>query len=614
VAADLLTNAMHSKFDFSDENSAATWVSQMLLLRAALGRGYASPFPPAKGLVYSSALPSDALRALLDAESAFRAWHEQSLEPLKRELNDLLLAPKQAQEAPQYAEKIRALKDRIARLPHVTWKEDQVLKSALVELLKKSAYGALTYVDPIGARLAGGLTGSPSRFASDLSWLTLTGQSSDETLIRANATGGACIHSLAGSGVAFNHFCACRDEIMDVLVNRLKHSTSGQVALGAAICISGRPGRNALVSSETVSHLLRHVYARGAEHESRGAIPVVFPPSGRAGWDALLAAHTPEALLDDTSDLSDWTKQQMAVATASPGVCAQFGIQAALVSAFLDAAQQSQTSGQQLKAVELTEAHLTLARQAAAFLFRQAAGMHKLQRRLGNLKKAWDEQFEPKRLEAAFAAFSGAVTNAAGGKLPRKAVRDIPDLTLGLLDELVRRGRITELNGTAACQMGKTTRAYALPDRQVEQERDLEEQMLELHEAIEQHKQFPVSDGDAFSVYEKLQRKAEAMDRTEMLPVVPLTRMNSAEIRALPRVMELFADVLYVRGFAGQPELADLTEGDDAPLRSRCPNVWLKYRQDGKPFRSNWALAAKLRLPWTNELPELVPADNQNAI
>ena len=53
------------------ESAAATRLSELLLHHAALGDGYVSPFPAARGMVFTSAIGKAAHANLLAAEKQF---------------------------------------------------------------------------------------------------------------------------------------------------------------------------------------------------------------------------------------------------------------------------------------------------------------------------------------------------------------------------------------------------------------------------------------------------------------------------------------------------------------------------------------------------------------
>lgn len=570
----------------------ASLISELLLYHAVLGRGYISPFPATKGLVFSSALPTEALPVLAAAETRFRRWHDE-VTAKDREALELLEQTPDAIAAVTGQNKMagKMLKEKLSRRPHITWKEDQVTKSTLVELMKTHYYGAMTYVDPVGSRLAASLH-NHMRLASDLGWVTLTEGTTDETLIRANASGGACIHSLAGTESIFNHFCSCKAPHLDKLAKRIKRSVSGQVGAGTTVTIKGYPGAFSGVTADVLYSLARRVFAAG-EKDVEHRVRVAFQPGCAAAWESFLSWDLSELIEEDIP--SAWQRKLSVSAPASPRTAVLFAARAAMVMAFLQVAE-AQPDGP-LRLVELRDDHLQAAKAMARMLYLDANGQEGYEKRIKNLKPAKANFITNQKLAIAKTALAEAMQAAPNGRLARSQIRRgaAPGATLGLLDELVKTGDIVELNGVEECQMGRTTKAYVLPkDAPRCDEGDA---IDEFQEAFEDFLAAPeaFSTGDALVVVRRLRERAEEVNREHVLPVVPLSMMTKSERRMLPKILDLMPEGFLIRGeAAGEPEPDRLAADEDSPL-DRGVNLWVRHKLDGTDF-CDWNKAGLLKL------------------
>jgi hypothetical protein len=575
----------------SKPEARASLLSELLLYHAVLGRGYISPFPATKGLVFSSALPIEALSTLASAETSFRRWHDQETEKDRQALEMLEETPA-AVASVMGQDKLagKRLKEKLSRRPHITWKEDQVTKSTLVELMKTHYYGAMTYVDAVGSRLAAALC-NHMRLASDLGWVTLTEGTTDETLIRANASGGACIHSLAGMEAIFNHFCSCKVPQLERLVDRIKRSESGQVGAGTTVVIKGYPGEFSGISSTTLYSLTRRVFASG-EKEVEKRTKVVFEAGCDSDWRQFLSWTLRDLIDEDVP--SDWQWKLSLEAPTSPRTAVLFGARAAMVMAFIQTAE-AQPDGP-LRVVELRADHLQSAKAMAKMIYLDASGQEGREKRIKNLKPAQENFITPQKLAIARVAITEAIEAAPNRRVSRNQIRrDIAGVTLGLLDELVKNGDIIELTGTDECQMGRTTKAYVLPKDAPRC--DEVDALDEFQEALEHFADHPDAflTGEALVIVRRLRERAEELNREHLLPVVPLSRMTKAERRMLPKVLDLFPTSFLLRGEALEiPEPEKLMADEDVPL-DRGANLWVRHKLDGSEF-CDWDRAGLLKL------------------
>ena len=585
----------------------ASSLAELLAYHAFLGRGYLSPFPQTRGMVFTSALPSLALVRMASAEVQFKRQHDQSLAEDRRAVEQAEMQPAHmAGVTGHSAGKLKEMKEKISRRAHVVWKEDQVQKSTLVELLKTHYYGAFTYFDLVGSRLGAALS-NPGRLASDLGWTTLMEGTTDETFIRAGATGGALIHTLTGVGPSFNYFCSCKESHLATLIDRVKTTPHGQVGLGTTIIIPGRPGNFSGTGADVLASLAQRVFALGEKPEEQ-RVKVRFAAGTEKDWQKFLNWQLADLL--NTTDVPDWQIKLSHSSPTSPENAILFGARAALVNAFLEAAQANLHGA--IREIELDANTLKLAQEMSRYLYHHASGQPGFEKRMLNLKHPREIFVTEPRLVIAKIAIEEAIAKSPQRRVSRTEVhRDIVGATLALLDELVRRGELAELCGTEECQKGKTKLAYTLPNRAPTY--DLQDALDEFTEAQADFAEHPEAfpEHEALRTALKLREKAAEIYSEHFLPVVSLTRMTKPERRWLPKLLTMYPESFVLRGMAaGCPEPPIIAEDDDAPIDAEGINLWIRHKSNGQDF-CDWDQAGKLRLAeyWGKEqtAPFIVP-------
>jgi hypothetical protein len=283
-----------------------------------------------------------------------------------------------------------------------------------------------------------------------------------------------------------------------------------------------------------------------------------------------------------------------------------------MVNAFLQAAEVNPDGP--LREIELDDRHLAAAQEMARFLYRTSSSQESYEKRLKNLKDPKEAFLTPHKLDVARIALMEAIERSPLRRLSRNQVRyEVNGVTLGLLDELVRLGDVTELCGTEECQMGKTTRAYTLP--RFAPPGDAQDALAEYEEAVANFAEHPEAfpDSEALISAQRLREKALGIREDHLLPVVPLSRMSKTEIRTLPKVLSMLPSSFLLRGDAADiPEPKALAEDDDSPLDRGGINLWVRYKPNGENF-TDWHRAKKLQLAqyWgedDEQAPEVVPA------
>ncbi|MEM7602724.1 MAG: hypothetical protein AAF357_15075, partial [Verrucomicrobiota bacterium] len=351
----------------------ATSFADLLLYHCALGGGYLSPFPETRGLVFASSISPTANDAMKLAERQFLQLREKEIAPLREELEQLEAKAKNQKRGngspmdavtgfaeDKLAEKIAALRDQVRRVVHVLWRDHYVHKNNIIDLLRRSAHGAMSYYDEDGSRLLAAFC-HPSRLAADLSLVSLTSGSADSVMIRASGTGGINVMTLAGDmPVAFNYVCSPHPKVMGDLSKKITGTTTGSIVLGKAIVIDGAPSAEYTVSSTELARVLcltmRHVFASGLKTDGE-KVEVSFEDEGvRQAWDTFFGLTLRDYLNREVRS-GDLTSEDKMPATRHS--MALFASRAAMTEAILSAVQRR---GDALsESVVLTREHLAMA-------------------------------------------------------------------------------------------------------------------------------------------------------------------------------------------------------------------------------------------------------------
>lgn len=586
-----------------EREAVASCASEVLLLHAALGDGYVSPLPAAEGLVFTSAVNPESHERLRAAEKAFTAWYDVQLQPDREELERLEESCRPEKKAgrreseytpgpfghdpTQDKAKLKALREKLALQPNVTWREHHFHKSSLLELLTKSACGAMTYVDEHGFRLAASMC-SPWALAADMSLLSLCKGSADSALIRSSATGGASIHSLKGDyAPAFNYFCSAQHEDVEAVGERIASGASGRPARGKAIVIpvKTRSYPTPAFSVETLLLAMKAVYAKGRLRPEEKLQVVWESDDLRAAWLSFLDLPV-EAYVEHEPTKADWDTYDDMPATIR--TIALFASRAIQTHAILRSLETSPKAD-----VTLTWGMLEVAQQFARLIFQVSSGEEKLARRREGAKKAIESFKSHDKLRQAEQTLLKAIQDSPGHRLPRTAVRTIQGLTNGLLDELVKLGKVVEL--VTETKGDKVTRHYTLKESV---SLEPEEATAELEAAQEAFGQDPdqVSRQDADIALTELKRKATFNFIKYRVPAVPITSMTPAQIAAIPRILQEWPEEAQLRGTKDCPEPAGVVEEDTDEAYPVTPGaicLWLRKNADDKDHL-NWRAASGL--------------------
>ncbi len=580
------------KHNTSAKADTATRLSELLLLRSAIGDGLDSPFRPAPYMVFSSSVPGDAHTNLKDAERDFLVWHDLQQ---KADQDAVKMLEMQIEANPSRSaalkESLKDARERLAKVPYPTWRDTDSHKSTIVDLLKRSAYNAISFVDEHAVKLAVDLC-SPVLASRYFGWVSLSGSTSDATLIRS-ATGGATIHSLAGDSLPkFNHFSSAHSGSIDKLLTNTMKAGCAAAVLGKCIIIPGRAESDSTFTREDIAGVLKHVFSKGGT-ESR--LPVTFEsPALKADWDSFFALPV------DAYRSGELTKSYVKAADFMPATLptiAAAATQAAMVWATIRSVKKAEMAKVRPAGVVLTAEDLEMTIEFATWLFNVTSGFDRLDAKGVGRSHALASFTSPEKVCKAEQTLYDAITLSPDRKISHKAAIRTPGITAGLLELLVARDHLfVELKGTENIRMGKTKRAYML---KADVSIDTDEAVAELEAAQEEWDTYGAeSVDDAVAVHREFRTLQEDATKRRIggYAAIPITHMKPQQIRMLPAIAHMFAGEAVIRGTWENPEPDFLLEADEdepAAFVKGIPNLWFRYDNNLKD-QHNWTVAWKL--------------------
>lgn len=585
------------KHNTSAKADTATRLSELLLLRAAVGDGISSPFPATPCMVFSSATPGEAHANLKDAERDFLVWHDLQQ---KADHDEVKMLEMQIEANPSRAavlkESLKAVKEKIARVPYPSWRDTDSHKSTLIDLLKRSAYNALSFVDEHAVKLSVDLC-SPVLASRYFGWVSLTGSTSDATLIRSSATGGATIHSLAGDSLPkFCHFSSSHPSSIDKLLSDTMKAKCASAVLGKCVIIPGKAIAAPTFSRTAILSTLKGVFSKGGTDKR---LPVTFSSSAlKANWMGFLNAPIHNYY---PGSITQSYEKAMDVMPATLATIAGAATQAALVAATIRTVQKAEADMVRPTEVTLTPEDLDQATEFAQWLFDNTSGFDRLDARGENRNKALASFASPEKVCAAEKALYDAITLAQDRKLSHEAAIRTPGVTAGLLEILVARDhRFVELKGTDNVRMGKTKRAYILKE---DASIDPEEAIAEFEAACAEWDTDPesVDESEVRREFRTLQDAAERRRYSDPSgrvrhPAIPIVEMTPKQIRLVPAIVEFYKDEVCLRGTWEDPEPDFLLEADEdepAAFTKGIPNLWFRYNSK-REDQCHWTIASML--------------------
>ena len=595
----------------------AAQFSELIVLSAALGRGYAPPLTgyETPGMLFTSAVHPAIFAAFKRAEAMFVDWHDKRNEGDREMLAQLEASltcaahplPGQRPGIDATKAKIKDLKKKLSLLPSVAWREHDAHKSTMLEMLGKSAYGSLTFIDEHGSRICAAI-GNGYRLQAEASWLSLTNPFvCDVALIRSSSTGGATIHGLSGTErPSFSYVSQSPVSITKALLDKIKTSPSAASLSGHAIVVPVFYGDKPQIQAFTddLFVLMKKVYADGAKPIGE-RLPLSFEnPALADDWREFLSYGYKDFTGKDASESAAEKIQEM---PASFQTMTSFATRAAFTYAILHRPKGDED------AVIITADHLTMAKHFAAVLYTISSGMTHLDVRSDNATKARSARMtrltDPAVTAEACARMKQQIQASSNRMISRFQASSIPGMTLTVLDHLVSTGQFVELTGRDNIKMGTTERAYVLKE---EAHMTAEEAMLELDEAWRDWKsnEAPDADQEIRAVYKELQGLAEQCNAgllvpDALVPAVPVNYMTVRQIKQVPAILVAYGTTeVRFRNTQACPEPAHLIkrDGDEgAPFEDGVPNLWFRFNTEGKPFR-DWKIAGRLGFPeWVED-------------
>ena len=274
-------------------------VSQWLYLHSALGKGYIAPFPYTPTWVISSGVPVELTYRMREAENAFHDHHEKSVAADRAKLESLeavVQATKRTGVSPQVLTEIKSLKERLARPVFVCYRDWSADRSTMLELLSKSKFRAMSFVDELGVRAHNYTVNkflAARHISADLALISLTGdQSSDSVLIRSSATGGASMLSVRGADTPrFNLMTLTSSKAVTKIQSRLKEAAPCH---GITLVLPAPPSDTVQVPADQIARVIRKIYAT---EDPADRVTVLTTPE----WDKFLAATQVEFAPSDAA-------------------------------------------------------------------------------------------------------------------------------------------------------------------------------------------------------------------------------------------------------------------------------------------------------------------------
>lgn len=255
----------------TDAAAASSELSQWLYLHTSLGKGYIAPFAYKPSWVITSGVPAELTRRMREAENCFHDAHEKSIASERTKLESLehraqSLKGPGYNGSPQAAADQAAIKDlkaSLARPVFVNYRDWTADRATILELLSKSKFRAMSFVDEMGVRAHSYTTNkflAAKHISNDLSLLSLVGDhSSDSVLIRSSATGGANMLSVRGhDSPRFNLMTLTTPQAAAKIASRLKEAAPCR---GITLVLP-TPSRELLaVPDDQIARVIAKVYA-----------------------------------------------------------------------------------------------------------------------------------------------------------------------------------------------------------------------------------------------------------------------------------------------------------------------------------------------------------------
>jgi hypothetical protein len=270
-----------------------------MLASAAVGQGVIYPLTDweAPGMVFTATIHPDAFTAFKRAEASFKTMVDRRKQDSEQLLKALEVQAKRdaalnGRVTPEVQHRIDELKSELAAITHLTWREHDAHKSTMVEVMKRSKFRSMTFIDEFGSRVSAGLS-NPARMSVEASWMSLTDiHSGDVAFIRSSSTGGATIHSLTGEDkTRFQYLSASSVEVVNKLASKVSKKLHMAAMKGRTIAVPVRYGSKPALglTADTLLAVMRNVALRGEQDASERVRLTFESDEVRQAWESFLS-------------------------------------------------------------------------------------------------------------------------------------------------------------------------------------------------------------------------------------------------------------------------------------------------------------------------------------
>ncbi len=545
-----------------DSASASSELSQWLYLHTALGKGYVSPLPYTPAWLITAGVPADLVNRMRAAENEFHAFHEQSLEPSRKELAKLeaevRVLRKSIGVTPAKEEALRNLREHVAKPVFVNYRDWMADRATMLELLSKSKYRAMSFVDELGVRAHNYTVNkflAARHISNDLALLSLSGdQSSDSVLIRSSATGGANMLSVRGSDTPrFNLITLTSPRAVSKIASRLKEAAPCQ---GITIALPTAEGDCLSVPASQIYQVISRVYAT-PDPNNRVSVQL------SAHWAPFVGLQP-----------SDVTKSEAGLSAIARSLCSVSSLVRAVVRAavtrkfFLTDVGHADEPDRSLT---LGEDDLAWARSIFDAVAPLVFGLKHLETRAENMAKAqqtWEAGCDPEAVVAAKMELVKAIKAEPDGILSmRKVIRENKAVTERLFHKVIELYPSTFTLQTDVRVASGRTVAFAVTlvdDRDSTQlsagdEAELSEEIVE-------------------DLYDRWQEEAEYRLRQSKRPSIAIAEIPDALRPAIFTIQKKYWQVTTL-----VPSGPPMEEGGHPTME-----LWFRFNGDRRPM-CNWS-------------------------
>lgn len=589
-------------------------MSELLVYNAALGGGYEAKegMDDVAGWVLTAAVHPETHNRLAQASYEFLSEEEIKKQELKVQVKELEASSRRSKSAlallPDVLTlktcSIEDLKSKAAQVVIPVWKDYHASRSALLDLLSRSKYRAVAFIDADGSR-SGLYTRGRSNFLHDMSCVSMTNSySTDATLLRSSSTNEANVYRLSGSKVAPKFsWVSCADvrgvNSVRAMIRKKDYAYAARnISLTLPVAHSNTPETN--VSPSMLLKALRDIYTRGEEGKTK--IQVGWSSQTNSlKWHEMLSTH-PVILVDE--DLSDKEAEAVADMTVSVPLLVKLATRAVITKRLL-----SHEGGEEL---ELTSEDLNLIKLMVSECIKETSALRWLRAKSLQAATAREGRVaKPETIMKVQDELSRLILASDTGLVTRRQALSIPGATLGLLESIAQGELFVEVEGKNNIRIGTASSAYRFREATIMDPEECEAEFEKSEQEDSEDGSPDLTTSSVVLLAQHLERQAQENNSNPefSLPVVQVDTLNRAQIRDLPaalRRLRMKVDVELRGGGRREPDPENLYEEQELEelprLRRGVTSIWFRNDPKGKPYR-NWGLS-KLRFPQWAERKE----------